>query len=142
MIADFIKVTTQEKLQEYYPLIEDCCKRITRTGFPAFAPDVYAALLTNKAQMTVAILNDVPIGFFTTYVVEHPCQPSQLHIWHGYIVPGQPKDRLGWGFDALGKLAKELGCSQLVFGTRRKGWAKHAHTVGMNLKEYTFFKGV
>lgn len=139
----FEKVTTHLGLQGYYGLIEEACARITaRQGFRAFAPDVYAALLQGKAELIVGFRDGVVKGFFTCYVVEHPCSPPHLHVWHGYIRPGDPADGLIAAFAELSKVALEKGCSQLVFGTRRKGWERAAKRVGMSLRDYTFSKQI
>lgn len=139
----FEHVADHAGLQDYYPLVEEACRRISRQqGFPAFAPDVYAALLQNKAELHVGFRDGEAKGFFTCYVIEPPCSPPHLHVWHGYIRPGDPPDGIVAAFVQIEQVARDNGCSQIVFSTRRRGWARAAAKLGLILRDYTFFRPV
>lgn len=139
----FEHITSHVGLQEHYGLIEEACVRISRQqGFTAFAPDVYAALLQGKAELHVGFRDGQVKGFFTCYVIEHPCSPPHLHVWHGYIRPGDAADGIVAAFNQIESVAKSKGCTQVVFSTRRKGWVRAAMKLGLILRDYTFFRGV
>ncbi len=139
----FEHITSHTGLQDYYPLVEEACRRISRQqGFTAFAPDVYAALLQGKAELHVGFRDGQVKGFFTCYVIEHPCSPPHLHVWHGYIRPGDPADGIVAAFEEIERVAQAKGCSQIVFSTRRRGWARAAAKLGLILRDYTFFRPV
>jgi len=141
LVITFEHVTSHHKLQQYYPLLEEACARLTaRQDIRAFAPDVYAALLQGKAELIVGFRDGQLKGFFTCYPVEHPCSRPHLHVWHGYIRPGDPPDGLVAAFKEIEAVARAKGCVQIVFGTQRKGWAKVASRVDMTLRDYTFSK--
>ncbi len=139
----FSRVTEIADLKKYYPILEEACSRITRRqSAEAFAPDVYAALLNGKAELVVGFRDGELKGFFTCYVIERPCGSRSLHIWHGYIRPGDPPNGLIAAFYELENVARQKGCTELVFGTQRKGWSKVAARVGMKLRDYTFQKDI
>lgn len=141
VVIHFEHIHSHVELRGHYKLLEEACERISaRQNAGAFAPDVYSALLQGKAELVVGFRNGEVKGFFTCYVVEHPCSAPHLHVWHGYIRPGDPADGLVAAFVKLEEVAKEKGCVQLVFGTQRKGWERVARRVGMTLRDYTFSK--
>lgn len=142
-LIHFEHITSHTGLQDYYPLVEEACRRISRQqDIVAFAPDVYAALLQGKAELYVGFRDGEAKGFFTCYTVEPPCSPPHLHVWHGYIRPGDPADGIVAAFEEIGRVAQAKGCSQIVFSTRRKGWARAATRLGLILRDYTFFRPV
>ena len=139
----FEHLKTHDQLQTYYFLLDEGCRRISkRQGYLTFAPDIYHALLEGKIQMVVGFRDGVPKGYFVYYLVHPVIGPAQMYVWLGYIQPGDPEDGIIAAFDEIQKTAKEKACSQICFSTRRKGWGKVAERVGMQLRDFTFFKGV
>jgi hypothetical protein len=143
LVITFKQLTTHDDLQEYFPLLEEGCKRISRTqGFTTFAPDIYHALLQGKVEMVVGFRDGVAKGFFVHHTVQPAIGPAHFYVWLGFIRSGDPEDGIVAAFNEIERIAAERGCSQIVFTTRRRGWGKLAERVGMRLRDYTFFKGV
>ena len=139
----FERLETHDQLQTYFFMLDEGCRRISkRQGFLTFAPDIYHALLDQKVHMVVGFRNGEPKGYFVYYTVQPVIGPSQMYVWLGYIRPGDPEDGILAAFNEIEVIAKEKGCSQICFATRRRGWEKLANRVGMRIRDYTFFKGV
>lgn len=139
----FEHIETHTMLQSHFKLLEEGCERISRrNGFETFAPDIYHSLLLGKTMLVVGYRDGVVKGFFVYYTVEPPIGPSQMHVWLGYIRPGDPADGILAAFQEIEKTAKMHGCSQICFSTRRRGWEKVMKRVGMRVREITYFKGI
>lgn len=141
---DFLKgihfrhVVMPEQLREHYPLLEEGC---TRAG-GSFAPDVYMLIMQGTVDFIVGFRDGSPRGFFTCYPVEHPGEPATLHVWHGYIRPGEQSDGLLAAFAELRRVATARGCQRIAFRTKRKGWARVAKKLCLSLDSYTFVGGI
>lgn len=136
----FEHLKTHDQLQTYFFLLDEGCRRISkRQGYLTFAPDIYHALLEGKVEMVVGFRDGVPKGFFIFYTMQPVLGPAQLFVWLGYIQPGDPEDGIVAAFEEIQRVAKEKGCSQVCFSTRRRGWAKVAERLGLHLRDYTFF---
>lgn len=139
MESTFKHIKTHKEQREYYPLLVEACEYISRAGADNFAPDVYSAIQSGRAELVIGYHAGKAEGLFTCYPVSENGS-IKLHIWHGYIKPGGPKQYLIDAFEYLETYAKDRGCAELVFGTTRKGWLKVIPKFGFELQQYTFSK--
>lgn len=137
MKSVFKHANSHELQREAYPLILEACEYISKSGADCFAPDVYAAVTSGQVELVIGYRDDISRGLFTCYVTKE-YEKRQLYVWHGYIRPGSPSEYLIDAFTYLEQLAKERGCSEIVFSTTRKGWLRAIRKFGFELKQYTF----
>ncbi|MFV1943484.1 hypothetical protein VPH49_21970 [Pseudomonas luteola] len=137
-------VSSMSELKRVYWLLDEACQRITqREGREVFAPDVYALLARGDARMTVVYRYEEPVGMFvSTRELSDDNLPTVLHLYLGYVIPGQPDDVMWAGIAASQDQAREEKRTLITFGTQRRGWMRLAPRYGYELKELVFSMGV
>lgn len=142
MNITFKHLRTHQDLRQYYYLLNEASDNFTRNNVPTFAPDVYGALQRGQAEMVVGYDEGDAKGFFTFYTFQPPLGEASLYVWHGYIRPNVHPEYLKAAFDNVAAVAKENGCTRVVFGTVRKGWERVITKHGFKLDSVLYAKDV
>ena len=142
MNITFKHLRTPEDLRNHYWLIEEACANFTKHKLPTFAPDVYGVLQRGQAEIVIGHDEGVAKGFFTFYTSCAPLEQPALHVWHGYIQPNIHPEYLKAAFDDISRVAKENGCSKIMFSTVRRGWIRVIKKHNFELQSYTYARNV
>jgi hypothetical protein len=104
---------------------------------------IFNELWMGKLFMKIAITPKGYAGFYTGRMSKVPTGSTLLDVCHAYIVPGQPPEVLDEMLKDIDKMAIELKCDYIKFGTTREhGFEKKLQDVGWHKGYVTLYKEV
>jgi len=111
-----------------WPFVKKGLEHILRKTKEDWIPeDVYASLVSNRANLWLAVENDQALGFVVGYV-----NGNDFHIWCAF---GNLHGKLQWWFTELEKIAKTQ-CTRITFDSWRPAWSRVAKELGFKPRSW------
>lgn len=117
-----LRIVHPHEIKQSWGFVRPGLEHILRKSPEGWIPeDVYAAVAHNKANLWLAIDNDVAVGFVVGYI-----NGDVFHVWCAW---GQLNGNLKRYFSELEEIARGQ-CKRITFDTWRPGWDKVARELG------------
>lgn len=126
MILQYIAPSNLRQIwNQIKPSLEDMSKNSTW-----IVEDAYCDLKEGRANLYLTIEDK----YFTGYIITQTLN-DKLHIWAAY---NTKNNVLVDGLEAVKKLAKQQGLSEITFISPRKGWDKIAPKIGFKPSQWVY----
>ena len=126
-------------LHDVWNFVERGIETVRRKVKPDFlAPDVYAAIRFNNAQLYMVTRGPRALGFFVTYTQHRPFSNRlEYLLWIGYSIPLRERlpddnvsEAVAMSLAFMQQQARALGAAGPVMLSTRKGWERYGFTSG------------
>lgn len=137
---DALKVDPKD-LPTYWPFVLSGIEYVIEKTNPNFVPeDVYNYCARGEAWLIVTYTKKKEYAGFVVVAqsaLDNFSSKPELLLWVAYSkIPGAAKSTVA----KLEILAKKLGFGYIVFHSPRKGWVRHAESMGFSLRERVYHK--
>jgi hypothetical protein len=122
------KLVEPHELKQTWGFVRNGLETILRKSPEPWIPeDVYASLVSNRANLWLAVENDRAIGFVVGYVNQ-----DNFHVWCAY---GDLSGNLKQWFSELEDIARTQ-CTRITFDSWRPGWNRAAKELGFRPRSW------
>lgn len=124
------RVIQPEDIKKYWPDIKSGLEKILlKDPVQDWIPeDIYSAIQAKRVICVIGFGEQRVDGFFVGY----PMKDGTFFTWVGYV-----SGDLEEGINHMVSYAKSLNCTQVKFGTGRKGWDRVARKLGFQPSIWT-----
>jgi hypothetical protein len=121
-------IVQPQDLRNHWWFVRQGLERILRKSPEPWIPeDVYSAVVSNRANLWLAIENNKAVGFVVGYV-----NGDNFHVWCAY---GSLSGNLKEWFSALEDIARTQ-CTHITFDSWRPAWSKVAEELGFKPRSW------
>jgi hypothetical protein len=122
------KIVEPKDIRGYWAYVRGGLETILRKSPEDWIPeDVYASLVSNRANLWLAVENDQAVGFVVGYV-----NGETFHVWCAF---GDLQGKLQYWFAELEKIAKTQ-CTRITFDSWRPAWSRVAKELGFKPRSW------
>lgn len=130
---DFVPVNTRPLLRQVSSFLAEGIEAIHAKGMSENTcfGDVYVGLVSGELACTLFRVGGEITGFYITEFQAQHNGDRSLYLAYVYVAP-TPIDLTPYVVDSFEQLAREHGCTNIIFRTTRSAWGRRLGKYGFN----------